>query len=192
MSHWINSIIPSISSAISSGGHSRSRANWSAVNPGLAALGGLGLGAGLMFIFDPVRGRRRRALLRDQLAHAGRVLARATRTTSHDLNHRAYGMLAEGSHLFQHDETSDEVLALRVRAKLGRSVSHPHAISVTVNAGQVRLSGPVLAHEVNRLLSGVSSVRGVKGIDNALTVHTRAEGVPSLQGDDRAPAIALL
>jgi uncharacterized membrane protein len=152
------------------------------VNPGLAALGGLGLGAGLMFIFDPVRGRRRRALLRDQLAHAGRVLARATRTTSRDLNHRAYGMLAEGSHLFQHDEASDEVLALRVRAKLGRSVSHPHAISVTVNGGQLTLSGPVLAHEVDRMLSGVSSVRGVEGIDNMLTVHTRADGVPSLQG----------
>jgi uncharacterized membrane protein len=182
MSYWIDSIIPSISSAISSGGHSQSRRNWSGMNPGLAALGGLGLGAGLMFMFDPVRGRRRRALLRDQVVHAGRLLTHATGTTSRDLSHRAYGMLAEGSHLFQHDEVSDEVLPMRVRARLGHSVSHPHAISVTVNNGRVTLSGPVLATEVDRLLSGVSSVRGVKGIDNALTVHTRAEGVPSLQG----------
>jgi uncharacterized membrane protein len=185
MNYWINSTIPSISSTIpwrSRQGHSPSRRNWAGMNPGLAALGGLGLGAGLMFIFDPVRGRRRRALLRDQLVHAGHLLARATHTTSRDVSHRAYGMLAEGSHLFQHDEVSDEVLPMRVRARLGHSVSHPHAISVTVNNGRVTLSGPVLATEVDRLLSGVSSVRGVKGIDNALTVHTRAEGVPSLQG----------
>ena len=32
----------------------------------LCLLGGLGAGAGLMYIFDPVQGRRRRALLRDQ------------------------------------------------------------------------------------------------------------------------------
>ena len=29
-------------------------------------LGGLGLGVGLMFLFDPVRGARRRSLIRDQ------------------------------------------------------------------------------------------------------------------------------
>jgi uncharacterized membrane protein len=44
------------------------------------------------------------------------------------------------------------------------------------------LSGPVLAHETHRLVSGVSSARGVKGVENMLTVHTRAEDVSSLQG----------
>jgi hypothetical protein len=36
------------------------------MNPWLMGLGGLGVGAGLMFMFDPVQGRRRRALARDQ------------------------------------------------------------------------------------------------------------------------------
>ena len=40
----------------------------------------------------------------------------------------------------------------------------------------------MLAHEAPRLLSGVSSVRGVKGVENALTVHTEAENISSLQG----------
>jgi uncharacterized membrane protein len=70
----------------------------------------------------------------------------------------------------------------RVRARIGRSVSHPHAISVTAHDGHVSLSGPVLAHEADRLLSGVSSTPGVKSVENALSVHTQADDVPSLQG----------
>jgi uncharacterized membrane protein len=175
MNRWINSIITTSK-------RSRSRANWAEMNLALTALCGLGMGAGLMYIFDPVRGKRRRALVRDQLVHAGHLFKRAMGITSRDLSHRAYGVLAEGNHLFHREEVSDEVLEARVRAKIGRSVSHPHAISVTVNDGRVRLSGPVLADEVNRMLSGVWSVRGVKEVEDLLTVHTQAEGMPSLQG----------
>jgi uncharacterized membrane protein len=152
------------------------------MNPWLMGLGGLGLGAGLMFMFEPVQGRRRRALARDQLAHAARLLTYATGVTARDLGHRVYGLLAEGGNLFRREEVSDEVLTERVRARIGRSVSHPHAISVTARDGHVRLSGPVLAHEADRLLSGVSSVPGVKGVENALAVHTQAENISSLQG----------
>jgi uncharacterized membrane protein len=173
MSNWINLIIRSDK-------HSGTRRNMAEVN--LAALGGMGLGAGLMFIFDPIRGKRRRALIRDRLVHAGHVCERAIGITSRDLRHRASGILAEGRYFLQHKEVSDEVLAARVRAKIGRSVSHPHAISVSVNDGRVTLSGLVLAHELNRMLSGTSSVRGVKKVENHLTIHTQADAVPSLQG----------
>jgi uncharacterized membrane protein len=182
MGNWINLIIPS-------GIRPRTRRYWdlssrdrAEINSGLTALCGLGLGAGLMYIFDPDRGKRRRALVRDQLIHAGHLITRAIGVTSRDLTHRAYGVLAEGNHLFHREEVSNEVLEARVRAKIGRSVSHPHAISVVVNDGRVRLSGPVLADEVNRMLSGVWSVRGVQEVEDLLEVHTRAEGMPSLQG----------
>jgi uncharacterized membrane protein len=178
MNYWMNSIIPF-------GGRSRWRANRGAMNTpmmGLMGIGGLGLGAGLMFMLDPDRGRRRRALVRDQMAHAARMLSRATGATSRDLTHRIYGTMAESGNLFRREEISDDVLTERIRARVGRSVSHPHAISVTVNDGHVSLSGPVLAHEAPRLLSGVSSVRGVKGVENVLTVHTEAENISSLQG----------
>ena len=135
-----------------------------------------------MFMFDPARGRRRRALTRDQMAHAARLFKRATGMASRDLSHRAQGILAEGSNFFRREEVSDDVLAARVRARIGRSVSHPHAVSVTVNDGHVILSGPVLAHEANRLFSGVLSTPGVRGVENVMTVHTEAEGLPSLQG----------
>ncbi len=179
MNYWINSIIP-FSGPFR--GPSRRRANRETISSLMRGLGGLGLGAGLMFIFDPARGRRRRALARDQMAHASRRLTRAAGATARDLTHRAQGAMAEGSHLFRRDEVSDEALAARVRAGIGRSVSHPHAISVTVRNGHVTLSGPVLSQEVGRLLSGVSSARGVKGVESVLTVHTEAEDIPSLQG----------
>jgi uncharacterized membrane protein len=190
MNTWINSIIPFSEpfkgpfSRIFSR-QSRRRANRDMMNSwlmGVLGLGGLGLGAGLMYMFDPVRGRRRRALTRDQMAHAARLLKRATGMTSRDLSHRAHGILAEGSHLLRREEVSDDVIAARVRARIGRSVSHPHAISVTVNDGHVTLSGPVLAHEAHRLFSGVSSTHGVNGVENLLTVHTETEGLSSLQG----------
>jgi hypothetical protein len=136
----------------------------------------------MMFVFDPVRGRRRRALARDQMAHATRMLKRATGITARDLSHRAYGMWNEKGRLFQREQVSDDVLEARVRSRIGRSVSHPHAISVAVRDGHVTLSGPVLAREAKRLISGVSSLRGVKGMDHTLAIHTDAEDIPALQG----------
>src|SRR5215813_13377148 len=179
MNYWMNSIIP----FGPFGGRLRRRDYWRAMNAqtkGLIGLGGLGLGAGLMFMFDPDRGRRRRALARDQMAHASRLLTRAMSATSRDLTHRVYGALAEGGKRLRREEVSDDVLADRIRARIGRSVSHPHAIRVTVNDGHVLLSGATLASEEQRLLKGVSSVRGVKGVENVLTVHTNAEQVSSL------------
>jgi uncharacterized membrane protein len=151
-------------------------------NAGLLLLGGIGLGAGLMYLLDPNRGRRRRAIMRDTLNHAGQVLNRAAGITSRDISHRAVGLWAEGSHLFTHDEASDEVLTARVRSKLGRAVSHPHAINVIARDGHVSLSGDILASEVDDLLSCVAKVRGVEEVENHLTAHDRADGVPSLQG----------
>jgi uncharacterized membrane protein len=152
------------------------------MNPGLLILGGAGLGAGLMFMFDPDRGRRRRALVRDQVAHTARVLGDASSKTARDLSHHIYGVVAESSHLLRHEEVSDDVLVARVRARLGRSVSHPHAISVTAKDGHVTLSGPVLAHEAGRLLSSTSKVRGVREVENRLEIHQQADNVPGLQG----------
>ena len=85
-------------------------------NLGVAVIGGLGVGAGLMYFLDPHRGRRRRALLRDQLVAGVHTLGDAIDTTSRDLSHRAQGVWAEGSHLIKHEEVSDEVLMARVRS----------------------------------------------------------------------------
>src|SRR6266850_235201 len=114
-------------------------------------LGGA-LGALAMYFLDPQSGRRRRARTRDQVVHAARVAGEAGKLTARDTAQRAQGVWAEAKKLFRHDDVSDEALAGRVRAALGRVVSHPHAIEAFVDHGHVDISGPILADEVRALL----------------------------------------
>jgi len=160
----------------------RQARNRAQIDSGMRALGYLGLGAGLMYFLDPDRGRRRRALARDRMAHTANVLGGAVDTTARDLSHRVHGLLAEGSQLFRNQEVADEELGARVRSKLGRAVSHPHAIAVAVNQGRVALSGPVLAGEVKGLLKSVSKIPGVRVVKDALMAHMQAGDTPGLQG----------
>jgi uncharacterized membrane protein/gas vesicle protein len=145
-------------------------------------LAGAALGAVAMYIFDPDRGRRRRALLRDQLVSAANHLDDALDVVARDLAHRTQGLLAEARSAITHEQVSDEVLVQRVRSKLGRIVSHPSAIDVKAEQGRVSLSGAVLKHEHQDLLEGARSVRGVTDVEDGLEVHKTAENVPALQG----------
>ena len=70
----------------------------------------------------------------------------------------------------------------RVRARLGRLVSHPHAIQVGARRGHVTLSGPILEREVEPLLTAVRNVWGVSDVEDRLVAYERAENIPSLQG----------
>lgn len=156
------------------------------MNTGMSLLGGVGLGAGLMYLFDPNVGRRRRALLRDRAIGALNHLDDYVATTMSDLSHRAQGLKAGLRARLRTEQVSDEVLTQRVRSKLGRYVSHPHAIRATAHNGQVALSGPILANEASDLLCAVKSVRGVLGVDpRGLTVHDEAGDIPELQGGRR-------
>jgi uncharacterized membrane protein/uncharacterized protein YwbE len=152
------------------------------MNRNLLFLGGIGIGAGLMYVFDPDKGRRRRAMARDAVNHAVNVADDAIGKTSRDLSNRAQGLVAELSSMFKRDEAEDEVIAARVRSKLGRAVSHPHAINVAVNQGRVTLTGQILAGEVNQLVKKVCLVRGVTGVENRLEAHEQAGSISSLQG----------
>jgi uncharacterized membrane protein len=146
------------------------------------AILGAGLGAGLMYFLDPVQGRRRRAEVRDELVSLASDTDDALSCLARDVYHRAYGLTAELATLISGEAVDDVRLAERVRSKLGRIVSHPHAIEVAARDGRVALRGPILAHEVDELLCCVGSTRGVKGVDNQLEVHKEAGSHPALQG----------
>ncbi len=147
-----------------------------------ALLGSAVLGAGAMFLLDPSSGRRRRALLGDQATHVAHSVVDALDTTSRDAMNRSQGLRALSDSWLQYEEVSDARVAERVRARIGRLVGHPGSIEVTVEDGCVRLSGPVLAHEVTRLLASVQSVRGVHSLESALDIHEEAGDEPGLQG----------
>ena len=131
-----------------------------------ALLTGLGLGVGLMYFLDPERGRRRRALVRDKVAHCASLSSNAL--GSRDLSHRCAGMAARARSAVRRRPVDDDVLIERVRAKLGRVVSHPHAIAVNATNGSVRLRGSILESELSRLMRTVARVRGVRGVDHEL------------------------
>src|SRR5207302_10606108 len=79
----------------------------------------------------------------------------------------------------------DQVLIQRVRSRLGRLVSHPHAIEVTAENGKIVLKGLVLEDEISRVLSALRAVPGVTGLENKLEAHDSPEHISSLQGGVR-------
>lgn len=145
-------------------------------------IAGLLAGAFAMYLLDPDRGGRRRALLRDQAARAGHKLGDGLDATARDWGNRARGTVAQVRSRFRKEMVDDVVLYERVRSTVGHAVSHPSAIEVTVSEGRVTLQGPVLEHELDGLLRAVGRVRGVSEVVNELEVHREPGGVPSLQG----------
>ena len=152
------------------------------MNKGVALVGGAGLGAALMYIFDPDRGKRRRALIRDKVEAAGNKVSEKAEKMGRDLKNRAYGVVAETKSIFQHDEVTDDLLVDRVRSRLGRIPVHIGAFDITAKDGVVTLRGQILADELPQVLRAARFVRGVKEIDNQLEVHERSGNVPALQG----------
>jgi hypothetical protein len=67
----------------------------------MRVIGAFGLGALAMYFFDPVSGRRRRALARDQLVHARHEIGDYAEGTAKDLRNRAYGLAAEARSLVE-------------------------------------------------------------------------------------------
>ncbi len=153
---------------------------------GLMLLGGLGLGAALMYFLDPQSGRRRRALARDQYAHTLRKIQDAERVLVRDASQRAMGLMAQ-THRWLHAEepADDAVLVERIRAALGRVTSHPHAVEVSASQGHVVVRGPVLADEAGNVLDCIERTRGVRSVDNQLDVHSEPGNIPALQGGVR-------
>src|SRR5690349_4828592 len=100
-------------------------------------------GAAVMYVLDPERGHRRRAIARDKALHWGRVAARRGRNNAFDMGNRIRGAVAEARGRIFRRQVGDDVLVARVASKLGRLVDHPHPVGVTAEAGIISLSGYV-------------------------------------------------
>jgi hypothetical protein len=72
-------------------------------------IGGLLVGAAVMYLLDPERGGRRRALVRDQAARARHKLGDGLDATARDLGSRAKGTLAELRSRFRRDAVDDTI-----------------------------------------------------------------------------------
>lgn len=134
---------------------------------------GMAVGAGLTYFLDRDRGRRRRALVRDRMVHAGHEIEDAARSGARHARNRATGLLHEAGAAVREGQVDDRVLEERVRSAFGRTVSDAGAIEVSAHDGSVTLSGEVEADEVQDLVRTVRRVRGVDHVDNRLNVRSR-------------------
>jgi hypothetical protein len=122
-------------------------------------IGGLLLGAGLMYLLDP-REWRRRIALSDLVGHA--------------LPQSRDGRISKVSHApeasAEYGSAADETLARRVRVEVERVAAHPEAIEVSAVNGVVALAGTIPIAELKPLLRRVADVRGIELIENRLEV----------------------
>lgn len=129
--------------------------------------------AATMYYFDPELGSRRRARLRERLAggpqYAGSVLQQRV----------AQLRVAE-----------DGVLRDRVQQRVSALVSHPGAIHVDVQDGDVRLSGRVLTPELSGLLLHVRDMEGVRRVVNALDARDDPRALAGGTPTAAAPAVS--
>jgi uncharacterized membrane protein len=146
------------------------------------------IGCGIGYLFDPRSGRRRRAIARDKLVRARRRTTETAGKVGRDLRNRAHGILARARR--PASDVPDEVLHDQVRSRLGRVVSHPAAIHVVASEGTVRLTGPILEDEVDSLLGELSSIRGIRSLEDNLEVYGYPGNISSLQGVGSSRPIA--
>jgi hypothetical protein len=161
-------------------------------NPTLSWIGPLSLGAMFMYLFDPIGGRRRRAMLRDQAVHLTRLTGDASSTLARDVRNRATGLRAQLQRREDDDLFDDAVIEARIRSAIGRVSTHPGAIGVASVDGIVTIVGPVLAHEHGTILRAARRARGVVDVIDHTTQHEYGDSVPGLQGEGTVPGGWLL
>lgn len=135
-------------------------------------------GAFAMYYLDSSIGRRRRALARDKLAGVSHDAADFVEGKGKRWVDRAKGVVATGrlDRVSSTEPQDDAQLRERIRSRLGHLVSHPRAIEVSVEDGVVRLSGQVLATELDPMLSQLTHMPGVRKVHNALTALNDPSG----------------
>lgn len=146
------------------------------------ALASAAISAAATYFLDPRSGGRRRALVRDQFVHAGRLSREFAAKAGRDALHRGYGVYAGAATPFRHHDMDDAVVEQRARTELGRLTGHPGAIGLRCSDGVLTVSGHVLTAEVAGVLAGLARVLGVKTLVNNLNVHDQPGNIPSLQG----------
>jgi hypothetical protein len=152
------------------------------MNRMMSGVASLGAGAAAMYLLDPDRGARRRALIRDKIVRGAHKSSDGLSAASRDLANRTSGAVAEARGWISEQEIPDRTVEARVRSALGRYSSHPRAIEASASNGRVTLRGLTLSHEADQVVRGIEGVRGVMEVVDELERHDSAENIPALQG----------
>lgn len=130
------------------------------------------LGAALAYLFDPDRGRGRRARLSDQAAARGRDLSESVRQQAEYQKGVAKGIVHEASSALRSDkEYDDETLMQKVRSEALGYWDDDADIEIDITDGMVMISGSVRDTESrDRLLRLIRRIDGVGLIDDRISI----------------------
>ena len=146
-----------------------------------STVGCLAAGAGLMYFFDPQRGRTRRTWVIDKTSHCVRRTGNTVRATARDWAHRVRGMAHEtgliGPEHAAQDRVDSEQLIQRIRSEMGHFSDQPGNVQFMADAtGAVMVTGNIARDELDRLLMLLHRIPGVAHVINRL--HVSDAGKP--------------
>jgi len=162
---------------------------------GLTITVGAGLGAGLMYVFDPNCGQARRKRVSRRAISLLAQGEHLVEQKGKDILNRAEGVTALARSLFHRvEDISDDVVLERVRSRLGHVIQHPQSIATKVVGGVVTLTGTVDRAKRKQLLKQIRAVPGVKDVEELLIREGRPNGrsFPKLLGSLAGAAVFLL
>lgn len=138
---------------------------------------GILLGAGLMYVLDPNRGRTRRALLRDQIVHSAHEIeefGEAAVGRARHARNRARGVILQTRSRMRREMVDDSVVEARVRTHFGRIPIDTSDVTVSSEHGRVTLRGSAPESQIDALIEAVHDVPGVHDVINRLRTRRNA------------------
>jgi osmotically-inducible protein OsmY len=148
-----------------------------------------GIGAGLMYFFDPEQGNRRRKMLVDRAGGFFRRGARRSARAGRGVAATAYGVRQKATHLREEEKELDDVtLTRKVESEIFRDADAPKGqVDVNVVDGVVYLRGEVEEDLIRDLEEAARKVSGVRGVENLL--HTPGTPAPTTpEGSESSPS----
>ena len=138
---------------------------WSSAGIGATAAAG-------MYLFDPDRGRSRRARLTDQVGAFFRNAGEKIGAKARYQRGVAQGAMHKMAEPFRPDEgIDDSTLLQKVRSEaLGRWPGPSQGVEIDVDSGIVTLRGPASPGQAEELIHLVEAVDGVEAVTDQMTV----------------------
>ena len=139
------------------------------------ALTTLGVGAGIVYFFDPQLGESRRTLLREKANNLVNKMDDSIYAAVEDTRNKTRGVLSEWIAKLSNQDNPDWILAERVRNALGRLTPHSRGVRVRADQGQIHLNGSILNVERDVILNAAARTRGVREVIDELQVFYSPE-----------------
>jgi gas vesicle protein len=148
---------------------------------GISMMAGAAVGATVMYFCDPHRGKARRAELQQKAGGVARQAGHEVAIKAEDLLNRAKGVVAKADASFERSEDviDDDVVAERVRSRMGHITEHASDIETEVVSGVVALRGTVSQDKHRHLVDEILTVPGVKGVRDLLVSAGSGRNAPA-------------